>query len=503
MTVKSNGKSKRPVVGIYWRKLFFMSGIFALIFFGLSSVQLFRADVVSTDLGSSGTGGYSGSTIKTIDMQIRPDGSIYLNGKKSKNRVTTVGDKEEVRIPLIDNVNTYFSQIKINVELPKSIANSVGHEEILMHSYSSYMSYSIVDPSHVVFVATDVSPLATVTPVITMPKGTINPPILLKLLGYLMQFEGSAWAIIGISIPLATLIFMFLFIGYKIRREKVDMPKEESSSPPMALPPALVGVLYHQTVGAREIAATLVDLALRKNIYIMDRERDFAFVKNKFDTRLLSFEKILLSKIFKDNIFSDQKEIEERINNHLYSKKISLVTGGIYVLATRLGYFKINPQKSHLKYQMVGIFGLFIGVAGFVLTLVRFPDPAYISFFWLGMAAACLVIMSLAKSIPIRTPLGQEALSSWLAFRNFLASPEKIPFSLSNQETFQRFLPYAIVLDCEVSWARRFSEHGFEIPAWYMTAQTGMGLQDFCLSLYPIVSYVGRSMAAIREPGFK
>lgn len=504
MEVKRSGKSKKPVVGVYWRKLIFMSGVFALVFLGLSSVQVFKADSIGIDLGSSGTGGgYVDASIKIINIKIKADGSIYINDKRSKYRVNPVGSLEEMRIPVVDNVNNYFSRVTINVELPKDIASSIGHEELLVHSVGSPMTFIPVDANHVTFIASDVSPLATITPVITMPKGTINPPLVVKVLDYLLQFTGIIWVIIGISLPTISLIFMIFLVSYKIRRQKMDIPKEASSFPPMALPPALVGVLYHQNVGARELAATLVDLALRKNIYILDRERDFAFAKNKFDSRLLSFEKILLSKIFKDNIFSNREEIEKRINNHLYSRKISLVTGGIYVLATRLGYFSVNPQQSHRKYQALGIFGFFIGVAGFIFALRQFPDPAYISFFWLGMAISSLVIATVARNIPIRTPLGQEALSSWLAFRNFLASSEKIPFSFSNQEVFQKYLPYAIVLDCEVSWARRFSEHGFEVPSWYMTNQTGMGLQEFCLSLYPIVSYVGRSMAAIREPGFK
>jgi len=503
LEVKNRVQTKRIAIGVYWRKLIFMSGVFAIVFLGLSSAQVFKADSIGTDLGSSGTGGYTDSSIKFFDVKIKSDGSIYIDNKKSKYRVSMVGDIEEMRIPIVDNVNKYYSNITINLELPKEIAYSVGHEELLVHSVGSPMTFRVVDKSHVTFVASDVSPLATVTPVITMPKGTINPPVVVKMLNYMLEFSATLWIIIGVSIPLATLIFMIFLVSSRARRVKIGTVVAESSLPPMALPPALVGVLYHQNVGARELAATLVDLALRKNIYIMDRERDFAFAKNKFDSRLLSFEKILLSKIFKDNIFSNREEIERRINNHLYSKKISLVTGGIYSLATRLGYFAVNPQKSHLKYQTLGIFGFFIGIGGFILALRQFQDPAYFSFFWLGMAVSSLIIATAARNIPIRTVVGQEALMSWMAFRNFLSNPEKIPYSYGNQETFQKYLPYAIVLDCEVSWARRFSEHSFEVPSWYMTNQTGMGLQDFCLSLYPIVSYVGRSMAAIREPGFK
>jgi hypothetical protein len=82
----------------------------------------------------------------------------------------------------------------------------------------------------------------------------------------------------------------------------VVLPDKEVNSLPMAIPPAIVGVLVHQKVRAREIAATLVDLAIRGDILIIDRERGFAFGKGKFDQRLLGYEKILLSKIFRNNL---------------------------------------------------------------------------------------------------------------------------------------------------------------------------------------------------------
>lgn len=503
MAANGNRNYKRTSVGVYWRKLIFMGGFFAIVFFGLSSIQYFKADTIENDLGSSGTGGNSDFSVKNINMKVNLNGTVYIDGKKAKARVLPVGDIEEIRIPVIDNIDFYLKSVTINVELPKEVAYLAGHEEVLTHSTGSPMTYRVVDKSHVVFVASDISPLATITPVITMPKGTIEPPFIIRMLNYLQEFKAYVWVTIGILLPTLSFFFMLFILSYQMKRQRVVVPKGELTAPPLALPPALVGALYHQNVRAREIAATLIDLALRKNIYIMDRERDFAFVKNVFDSRLLSFEKILLSKIFKDNIFSNREEIERRINNHLYSKKISLVSAGIYGLAARLGYFKEDLQKNHLKFWVVGIFGFFLGVAGFVVTLRLLPDPAYLSFFWLGMAGSCIVVMIVARRIPIRTQLGQQALGDWLAFRNFLSNPEKIPFSFSGQETFQKYLAYSIVLDCEVSWARRFSEHGFEVPSWYMTNQSSMGLQEFCLSLYPIVSYVGRSMAAIREPGFK
>ena len=196
-------------------------------------------------------------------------------------------------------------------------------------------------------------------------------------------------------------------------------------------------------------------------------------------------------------------EIEKRINDHFYSKKISIVTSGMYALATRLGYFKVNPHKIHAQYRLVGISSFLIGLTCFLLSLFVFTESHFIIFFWIGMMASALIIAFLSDNLPIRTSIGQEVLSNWLGFRKFLSNPEPFPYTENNQEIFQKYLPYAIVLDCETAWAWRFVQHNFTMPDWYLTEKEGLGIEDFCLSLFPLISYVGRTLSALREPGFE
>jgi hypothetical protein len=142
-------------------------------------------------------------------------------------------------------------------------------------------------------------------------------------------------------------------------------------------------------------------------------------------------------------------------------------------------------------------------LGGFALSFLYFPNPPYVVFFWIGMMISSIIIAVAASYIPIRTVLGQESLTNWFAFKAFLSSDTEIPFGANLGELFQRYLPYAIALDCEAAWARRFRKHNFEMPAWFLTDRGGLGLEDFCLSLFPIISYVSRSFVALREPGFE
>lgn len=482
-------------LGFYWRKFGFFAIVFAVGLLAYYSILPFKADISTYSPNSL-------DTSITINVSANSDGSISIDGKKIKERVKILADKDEVRFPIIDTSGTFYNNVTIDLTLPSDVANLTQYSTIGIHGVES-TSAAIKDSRTIEYTADGVDPSGVVSIVAEMPSGTVNPPFIIKIYSLLSLISSNVWIIIGLTLPILSLLFMFAFIAYQYRRQRIDLPKVSTSAPPMALPPAVVGVLYRQKVTPREVAATLIDLALRGDILILDRERDFAFAKNRLDKRLLSFEKILLSKIFSNNIVSDQAEIEKRINNHIYSHKISLVSTGIYVLATRLGYFKVNPQQMHRRYQLIGLAGFFGGLIGFLLSLWIFSATPFIAFFWVGMMISSLIVVFTTKNIPIRTPLGQESLSNWLAFKNYLSSREKMPFSFENQELFQRYLPYAIVLDCEAVWASRFSEQSFVLPEWYVSPQSELGLQDFCLSLFPIISFVARSLSAIREPGFE
>ncbi len=495
MEARRKRRTKHPIVGLYWRKLVFFAGVFVFISFSLSTVKIFRADTAKYTPPAQ-------STDLTINLKIGADGGVVIDGKKIVQRIDTSGSKDELILPILDNTGMSYNSVHVLMTLPKNVVSASTYDVKGIHGIDS-TSVTAVNDSSIDYYASSVGPESTLSVIIDMPKGTVSPPLIIKLYAAVAGIKSIIWYTIALALPLATLVFMILFVLYQARQQKIDVPEQETDSPPMALPPAIAGVLYRQKVGPRELAATLIDLAERGDIYILDKERDFAFLKNKFDQRLLSYEKILLSKIFRANIVSDSAEIEHRINNHLYSQKISLVTSGIYVLATRLGYFKTNPQRVHLKYQIIGMGAFFVGLICFLLSLLIFTNPPYILFFWAGMMIAGLIITLTAKNIPNRTVIGQQTLSNWLAFRKYLSNPAKIPFSFESQELFQKYLPYAVVLDCEVAWAKRFSDQNFVLPSWYVSDQLGQGLQDFCLSLFPIVSYVARSLSSLKEPGFE
>lgn len=486
-----------PVIGFYKRKFVFFLLIFALAY---GTVYLYNSLKIQADEMEP----YSttGSSDLAINLEVQDDGRVLMDGQDKGLSFKPIGDNDEFRMPIIDKPADYIDNLTIDLKLPKPVASKVTRQILAIHGVDS--SYTeLVDAFTIRYRALNVAPTATVSVVAIMPKGFIDRSIWNTLTSASGQASFSFWVYLALALPAFTILFMTLFIRYTLRLNKVDDPDRPITSPPMAIPAALVGVLYHQKVTPREIAATLIDLALRKDIYILDRERGFAFGKGRFDQRLLGYEKLLLSKIFHNNISTTQQAVEQKLQSQMYSKKISLVSAGIYAIATRLGYFRENPRKVHAKYWLIGFGGIVVGLLGFFASFFMNIMPTFTAFVWVGMIISSVVIIVMSGYIPIRTEIGKEALANWLAFKKYLVDPKPIEYSPTIHQLFEAYLPYAIVLDCEAAWARRFAEHAFMIPDWFVTDKNGLGLEDFCLALFPIVSYVGRSLAAMREPGFE
>ena len=489
---------RRGVFGIYTRKLSFFA-VLALIF--VAGVLYFKSNTYKADTNFDLLLP-SADTNPNITIEIKDNGAVFVNGKNSGKHTDIITGYDELRMPIVDKPGNYLHNVKVTLSVPKASAYSVQHEILAIHGVDSSYS-SVLNDSTIVYEADGVSSFGSVSIVAKIPQGIINNPWYVEFINELSQAKFSYWVIIAAALPLLTIIYMVMFLFFQRRLNQVDQPTEPVNYLPMAIPPAIVGALYHQKVGPREIAATLIDLARRRDIVILDRERDFAFGKGRFDSRLLAYEKVLLSKIFRQSMTSERAEVERRISHRLYSKKISFVSAGIYNIATRMGYFRCNPQKIHAKYRLIGILTFLFGVGGFFSSFMLEFFPKFTAIFWIGMILSALVIIFTASRIPLRSQLGNEALSNWLAFRKFLSDPNPLAFSNNLQATFEAYLPYAIVLDCEAAWARRFEPHNFVVPSWFLSDKSGLGLQDFCLSLFPIVSYIGRSFAALREPGFE
>lgn len=435
----------------------------------------------------------------TQTINILANGNVMFNGKKV-DQVMPVDGRDELRRVVLNQPANYLDKLTVQLNLPSAVAAISENKILAVHGVDD-TSVKVADDHTVNFTAFGIGPAAEITLVAKMPAGTIQYSPVLRIKNSLTTLSFSFWLALAIIFPLISLLIL-LFIIFKELRGKVDIPNQSVSSPPMGIPPAVVGLIVKQKIGPREIAATLVDLAVRGDIIIVDRERGFVFGKNHLEQSLLGFEKVLLGKIFKDAISADQGQIQERVNHYLYSKKISAFYYLIQALALRMGYLKSNYRIIKSRYSLVALALFILGILGLSLKVLSISiDPPYSLFFWIGMIVSSVVIFALADYIPSRTAVGRTEVSNWLAFKRYLVDPNPVEYDERNYDLFVRYLPYAIVLDCEAAWAQRFSKHNFMVPDWFLTDKQTVGLEDFCLLLFPIVSYVGRNLDSLRAPG--
>ncbi len=216
---------------------------------------------------------------------------------------------------------------------------------------------------------------------------------------------------------------------------------------------------------------------------------------------LKKFEKILLSKIFEPNHYkSTNEDVEMRVGRHIFSRKIADVYLNIYNEAMDLGYFIKNPVLVHLRWKYTGIALFFAGLLGFTLTAIFAPDPKFTLFFWAGEMAAAAVIVQLSGLMPVRSVVGTTTLRKWLEFRRYLCHNRPIQHSPTAGDEFNRLLPYAVVFGVETEWTRRFYDEYYSKPNWYEGDDMVMTLEAFVAGFFPIIDYIGESLAKSHEP---
>ncbi len=243
-------------------------------------------------------------------------------------------------------------------------------------------------------------------------------------------------------------------------------------SPGRHLPPGETAALVHQGADREDITATIVDLARRGYLNIVEKKKgDWWFINNnkpKNDEPLLAYEKYLYSGLFTDGDELQLKEADLITLSAETKKQINtqLVADNLFVK---------DPGAIKVFYTMIGVFAM-----------STFNIPLTLSAFIFGM------------SMPKKTPLGAQLEAVAESLRNFLSSQEKkLTFQADKQMMFERLLPYAIAYGVEKTWATRFAAFDIKKPDWYQPYGGGTFNSLIFLSSFNSVS---RGFASAMTP---
>ncbi|TSC52574.1 MAG: Membrane-like protein [Parcubacteria group bacterium LiPW_41] len=95
------------------------------------------------------------------------------------------------------------------------------------------------------------------------------------------------------------------------------------------------------------------------------------------------------------------------------------------------------------------------------------------SFVLIGLCVLFVVLLWIFKYRTILSKEGRILREEWLGFKLYLKTAEKYRLENLTPETFEKFLPYAMVFGLEKKWAGAFEKMNVPPPNWYHGAVVG------------------------------
>ncbi|OLR90170.1 hypothetical protein BJP25_04195 [Actinokineospora bangkokensis] len=217
---------------------------------------------------------------------------------------------------------------------------------------------------------------------------------------------------------------------------------------PDGILPGQVGAVVDERVDARDLSATVVDLAVRNYLWVTEVDGDWQVVRrNPADDALTAYEKAVYTALLPEGVESVRLS---RLRAEPPS--IAPARDAVYRDAVSRGWFTRRPSA----FGPLGIAGavlLVLGVGGTVLFAVL-GGPALIG---VAVAIVGLAVLAGGRLLPLRTERGSVLLQQVRGVQGFLntADPGSVP-AAQREMVFSRALPYAVALDDVEQWLQRF-----------------------------------------------
>lgn len=449
----------------------------------------------------------SASTELKERVVIKESGRIFVNGRpSSKPKLDLLDDKYVFRYKVVDGQDTYVPLATIEVQLPEAVDAATIKPDILAVHGVGPTDYKIINRSMLVFTAQDLTPGATLTLVIDLPKEAFHLRFWSQILSTVQTLPPAGLIAIGILIPAISILYTLLIFAKRFRDIFLQPAKAAQVQPPANLPPAMVGTLLNGYVGMREISATLIDLARRGYIDIIYRGGvEFAFSKKRswqYDKTLLEYERLFLDQIFSEDFLSESGEINQKLNKHIWSDSISKGIESLYTQMVQLGYFPEDPRQSHIRVRFIGMLFFFVSVVGLLFTLFFFEHRPVMALPWLVSMVSTPIMLHLALLVPNRTAAGREQAKKWLTFRSYLAGATiDTGSSVDLTELYERYLAYSIVLSVEGYWTQQFIELPCRIPDWFYSERLYIdSYAGLAKTLFGIIGFISEKFSGSRNP---
>lgn len=351
-----------------------------------------------------------------------------------------------------------------DITLPKSVNNN----EIKTTCYTGLINSktqncsSFITPSAIVFKMNHgLASQEGLTIVLGFPKNIVavlEPQATTNTNSPSSSSEPNKAALVIVSI-LATLWYILLPIYIVIlwitkgRDAKSTIGITTASFDPPKTPdgryltPAESGTIIDEHIDMKDISATIIDLARRGYIKIIEKEKNHYALKKmnsvEPDKILQPFEQQLF-----DGIFAEEEEVD--LDDAELADIVNDTKEKLYDSVVKQKFFDKNPEKTRNFYKALSIF-----------SIISFNLPLLLTSVLLG------------RIMPAKTATGKGLANEAQSLKNFLSSQQRqLEFQAQNQLMFEKLLPFAVAFGVEKIWAQRFKDVLITPPDWYETTNS-------------------------------
>lgn len=475
----------------------------AFVFLGLligGSWSIFNATRLKADISETLSTAFTNSATNTSSqIEVKPDGSIFIDGLPTTETVQRTTDADEVRLKLIDGETEFVPRLDVVLKLPtplKTDNKKLTYDILAVHG-ANRQRPTLIDNQTIRYVATEIEPEATVTIVAQMNRGALNlgPKATLKSLA--TSIEPYWWWLIGLLMPAVTYFFTIK------RKLKFQSTSNQSiiAGPPSNLSPAAVGLLVNERAGHEQLAATLTAMACRGDIQIVQTRNGYRIARRRALEQLLPIEKFLIDELrIQIGPIGQQEVIENELKKKLFSQKITSAFVSIFAELEQRGFFASDSTKKRSGIKFRGLVLIILSIFGAILISLTIPSGALLTPVFVGVFLSGWVILSKASQIPLLTSVGESERERWVAFRELLSANKPMPGGQDNVKYFFNWLPYAIALKVADQWIHRFNPDFITIPEWYFNEDNPSSTETFLGDITDITTDISQTLTKVAIP---
>ena len=301
-----------------------------------------------------------------------------------------------------------------------------------------------------------------------IPKGILKEPGALTRLIWFLRSNPI------IFLPFMTLAAMFLVWLQWGRDPDPGMSVAPMYEPPRNISPAEAGTLIDDTIHPRDITSTLVDLAVRGYLRIEEKDekgllfhhKDYVFhlLKPREQWKdLAPHEQVMLENIYAGGGTETRLSA---LKNHFYTA-LPIIRTDIMSSLRKKGMYLLDPESAN-GYSIVAAIVILIPFA-----LAQFTGRANffssISSLIVALLISAVIWWLFARQMTAKTIQGGRTRVEILGFQEFMNRVEADRLKRMPPDTFEKFLPYAMALGVEHSWAQKFAGIIQNPPSWYVS----------------------------------